>query len=109
MPAVVIALSFSVLVIAVAFGVLALAGRQTIMRTLKSVEGSGGGGCEQSEIRRRYQVLLEGCVYPKTYLLFGERERIATALDRLARQPGFVPVAPPHGPSILHANPYFKA
>jgi hypothetical protein len=42
-------------------------------------------------------------------MIFVERQRIAAALDRLAALPGFVPVAPPQGPSILHANPYFTA
>lgn len=108
MPVVVTALSLAVLVLVVAFGILALAGRRTILRTLEAVETGGGEGCEPSELRRRYQVLLEASVYQKTYLLFGERERIAAAVDLLAGLPGFTPAALPHGPSILHANPYFR-
>lgn len=108
MPAVVIALSIAILVIAVAFGIMALNGRRIILRTLQAVERSGGGA-DAVELRRRYQVLLEARVYAKTYLIFAEQERIAGALERLADAPGFTPVAPPHGRSIIHANPYFRA
>ena len=109
MPAVVIALSIAVLVLVVSFGVLAMSGRRTILRTLRAVEAGGEDDSTPAEQRRRYQVLLEARVYPKTYLIFGERQRISAALDQLAALPGFVPVAPPQGPSILHSNPYFTA
>jgi hypothetical protein len=42
-PAVVIALSIAALVLISSFGVLAMNGRRTILRTLQAVEAGGGG------------------------------------------------------------------
>lgn len=87
------------------FGLIALHGRGIIMRTLRAVENPGAPAA--GEPGDQYLILLEARTYPKTYLLFRERERIDAALGLLSAAPGFIARDLPSGPSIWYRNVYF--
>lgn len=109
MTTIALALTWGLSLALAAFGLLTVNGRRIIMATVVNVERHGGEGLSANELRDKYLILLEASTYPKMYLLFGQRARILAALDKLAERMTAAPPALPTGPSIWHANPYFRA